>query len=113
MSISALKQKLAAIGQEQVLRFYDQLSEESKKKLTAQLETLDLDYIAKLVKTHVQQKAAIPLPKDIKPAEAYPRVADAKHLQLYLDADKRGHEFLRQGKDAAFVVAGGQGTRLG
>lgn len=113
MSISAVKQKLASIGQDQVLRFYDSLSESSKQKLLGQLEALDLDYVSTLVATQVKQKAAIALPAQIKPADAYPRLADAKHRQLYLDADQRGHELLRQGKVAAFLVAGGQGTRLG
>jgi UDP-N-acetylglucosamine/UDP-N-acetylgalactosamine diphosphorylase len=113
MDIASLKNKLASIGQEQVLRFFDQLDEPSKKKLTAQLEALDLNHIASLVETQVKHKAAIPLPQDIKPAEAYPRQADAKHRQLYHDADQRGHELLKQGKVAAFLVAGGQGTRLG
>jgi UDP-N-acetylglucosamine/UDP-N-acetylgalactosamine diphosphorylase len=113
MDITSLRKKLASIGQEQVLRFFDQLDEKSKQKLVSQLGAMDLDHIASLVETQVKHKAAIPLPRDIKPAEAYPRQADAKHRQLYLDADQRGHELLKQGKVAAFLVAGGQGTRLG
>ncbi len=35
------------------------------------------------------------------------------HRQLYADADNRGRELLSAGKVAAFLVAGGQGTRLG
>jgi UDP-N-acetylglucosamine/UDP-N-acetylgalactosamine diphosphorylase len=113
MNIAELKQKLAAIGQEQVLRFYDELDTAGKSKLTRQLSTLDLNRIADLVKTQVQQKAQVPLPREIKPVEAYPRQADASRRQLYIDADKRGHELLKQGKIGAFLVAGGQGTRLG
>jgi UDP-N-acetylglucosamine/UDP-N-acetylgalactosamine diphosphorylase len=113
MDIAPLRQKLASIGQEHVLRFYDQLSEPGKKKLLAQLQALDLHRINDLVETQVKRKATIPLPKDIKPVDAYPREADAKHRQLYQDADRRGHELLRHGKVGAFLVAGGQGTRLG
>jgi UDP-N-acetylglucosamine/UDP-N-acetylgalactosamine diphosphorylase len=113
MNIAELKQKLTAIGQAQVLRFYDQLDPTGKRKLETQLSALDLDRIAGLVETQVKHKAQIPLPKDIKPVDAYPRQADASRRQLYIDADKRGHELLKQGKIGAFLVAGGQGTRLG
>src|SRR4051812_12455506 len=113
MDIPALRQKLRSVSQEHVLRFYDQLPESGKKKLVAQLEALQLDRIKDLAETQVKTKAAIPLPTDIKPADAYPRVPDAQRRQLYQDADRRGHELLRQGKVGAFLVAGGQGTRLG
>ena len=43
----------------------------------------------------------------------YPRVADAGREALYESACRRGHELLAAGKVGAFVVAGGQGTRLG
>ena len=106
MDISALQAKLVSIGQSHVLRFYDELPESGKKKLISQLQALHLDRIKNLVETHVKKKATIPLPKDIKPVEAYPRQADAKHRQLYQDADRRGHELLKQGKIGAFLVAG-------
>jgi UDP-N-acetylglucosamine/UDP-N-acetylgalactosamine diphosphorylase len=38
---------------------------------------------------------------------------DEKQRQLYRDAQKRGEDLLRAGKVGAFLVAGGQGTRLG
>ncbi len=110
---TALREKLESIHQQNVLRFYDQLNSESQKKLESQLRALDLDHIAELAETQVKEKAALPLPKNIEPAKAYPREADAQHRGLYHDAEKRGHELLRQGKIGAFLVAGGQGTRLG
>src|SRR5207248_26357 len=66
-----------------------------------------------LAETHVRHKAHIPLPKVIEPVQAFPREPDAARRQLYEDAEQRGHEMLRQGKIGAFLVAGGQGTRLG
>src|SRR4029079_7988104 len=48
MDVTQLRKKLVSIGQDQVLRFYDQLSEPSKTKLLAQLEALDLDRMKEL-----------------------------------------------------------------
>lgn len=111
--MESIAQKLQSIGQAQVLRFFDQLDESRKRKLAGQIEALDLDDIRALVETQVKQKSAIALPRDIQPAQAYPRQADAARRKLYDDAEQRGHELLRQGKIGAFLVAGGQGTRLG
>lgn len=113
MDLPQLKSKLKAIGQDHVLRFHDSLGESSRKKLIGQIEAMDLDRMKDLVETQVKVKAAIPLPKDIKPAQAYPRMPAAEHRKLYQDAERRGHELLKAGKVAAFLVAGGQGTRLG
>jgi UDP-N-acetylglucosamine/UDP-N-acetylgalactosamine diphosphorylase len=108
-----LRERFAAVGQEQVLRFFDSLDAARKEKLTKQLEALDPAYIKQLADTQVKVKAAIELPKEIKPVVAYPNKPGADRRGLYTDAERRGRELLSQGKVAAFLVAGGQGTRLG
>jgi len=113
MDISALPEKLKSIGQGDVLRFGSQPDQRGRKKLIAQLQSLDLDTIAHLAETQVRQKPTVLLPKDIQPVQAYPREPDAQRRQLYQDARQRGRDLLRAGKVAAFLVAGGQGTRLG
>ena len=105
--------KLESTGQGSVVRFFKELNNDQKTRLMAQLASLDLNHIAQLVEEHVKTKKPMPLPGDIKPVTPYPRRPDASRKQLYDDALKRGHELLRQGKVAAFLVAGGQGTRLG
>ena len=114
-SLTALRQKLSQVAQVDVLRFLDSLDDTGKKKLTSQLDALDLDNIAELVQTQVKTKAAIALPKDIKPVQAFPHPskANADQRTQYAAAEKRGRELLKVGKVAAFLVAGGQGTRLG
>ncbi len=111
--VESLREKLAAAGQSHVLKFYDALDRDSRERLLSQISSLDLNAIRELSETHVKVKAPAPLPKEIKPVDAYPRVADAKRKQLYADAEKRGDELLKAGKIGAFLVAGGQGTRLG
>jgi UDP-N-acetylglucosamine/UDP-N-acetylgalactosamine diphosphorylase len=111
--MQSISDRLKSIGQASVLRFYDTLNETGRKKLLGQLESLDWAGMADLIETQVKRKAALPLPKDIEPVQAYPRTPDAARRKLYEDAKDRGHELLREGKVAAFLVAGGQGTRLG
>jgi UDP-N-acetylglucosamine/UDP-N-acetylgalactosamine diphosphorylase len=91
----------------------NQLDSSAKKKLFAQLEAQDLDNLAKLADEYVKQKPLPALPKDIQPVQAFPRSPDAARRTLYHDAQIKGRELLSQGKVAAFLVAGGQGTRLG
>lgn len=114
MDPSTVKSRLAAIGQDQVLNFLNQLESSGRKRLLGQIEALDLGMIHDLVQSHVKGKGTLQLPQDIQPARAFPRVpADAEQKQLYARAVERGNELLRAGKIAAFLVAGGQGTRLG
>jgi len=113
MQITELRAKLASIGQEQVLRFYDELPPAGQAKLKSQIESLHLDNIGKLVDEYVKRKPHVELPKKIEPVPIYPRQPDAARKKLYDDAEKRGEELLRAGKVGAFLVAGGQGTRLG
>ncbi|HYO08259.1 MAG TPA: UDPGP type 1 family protein [Tepidisphaeraceae bacterium] len=112
-STTTLREKLTATDQQQVLRFHDQLDERGKERLRKQLLALDLGEIDELAEKHVRHKSPIPLPARIEPVKTYPRTAGPGQEQLYADAERRGHELLRQGKVAAFLVAGGQGTRLG
>ena len=113
MDISTLRNKLQQIDQSQVLRFWDELPEAGKGQLLSQLSELNLDEIPELVENYVINKPPVPLPRRIEPPKVYPRAAGADQQKLYGDARKRGEELLRQGKVAAFLVAGGQGTRLG
>jgi UDP-N-acetylglucosamine/UDP-N-acetylgalactosamine diphosphorylase len=114
MDISALRGRLGAAGQEQVLRFADRLDPAGRERLGTQLAALDLSLIPKLADEYVRQKPHIALPKDIKPVPIYPRQPrDDKQRQQYRDAEQRGRELLKAGKVGAFLVAGGQGTRLG
>src|SRR3954471_2382108 len=113
MNEQAVREKLNKTGQSHVLRFWNELKPEQRNKLIGQLSPLDLDAIAELAETHVRHKSHIPLQKVMEPVQAFPREPDAARRQLYEDAEQRGHEMLRQGKVGGFLVAGGQGTRLG
>lgn len=113
MDVAAIEQTLRQTGQVRLANHLARLEGAAKQKLASQLAALDLPMLAELAETMVRQKPTIALPADIKPAPAYPREADAAHRELYDKALARGHELLRGGKVGAFLVAGGQGTRLG
>lgn len=113
IDLNALREQLRRIGQEHVLRFWDELDESGRQKLTQQLASLNLEEIAELIETHVRRKPPIELPAKINPPNVLPRTADKGREEMYAKAAKRGIELLETGKVGAFLVAGGQGTRLG
>src|SRR5215213_624708 len=113
MDLNAHRERLAGVGQEHVLRFADRSDDAGQKRLTGQLDALDLNLIRQLADEYVRNKPSLELPSEIQPVQAYPRVPDPDHRRLYADAKARGLQLMREGKVAAFLVAGGQGTRLG
>src|SRR5262249_54626267 len=108
-----VREALREIGQEQVLRFWDELDEAGRAHLIRQIEALDLRAIAELAATHVRHAPPMDMPAAVEPVDAYPREPDEARRELYDDARRRGRELIAAGRVAAFVVAGGQGTRLG
>src|SRR5687767_1093004 len=109
-----LRQQLAPHHQEHLLRFHDELPPDGRKKLESQIGALDLGLMGRLADEYVRRKPEIRLPKDIQPVKAYPRVPQTpEQKKQYQDARRRGEELLRAGRVGAFLVAGGQGTRLG
>lgn len=99
-------------GQEQIFQFWDQLSEEEKTALTQQAEGINLAEISRLGEK-LQDK---PEELDVDAIMPAPLIALPKNggdEQLWSVAKEAGEKALRDGRVAAFTVAGGQGTRLG
>ncbi len=114
-NIGPIRDKLSACGQSHLLRFWDELSPPQRARLLKQIEDLDLDRIATWVETLVKRSPEAPVRHDgFKPAPSYGihPTSDAERHK-YAEAVKRGEELISAGKVAGFVVAGGQGTRLG
>ena len=96
------------------LRFFRELDAAGKARLQAQLAELNFQTLPGLVEKYVKGKYAAPLPREISPITPFPRVPKGREQEeLYRKAAERGEQLLKEGKVAAFVVAGGQGTRLG
>ena len=106
--------RLASIGQGSVLRFMRELDEAGQARLVRQITDLDLERIPELASRYVTGRYTPPIPTRFDPATPMPRTPEnAEQKNLYAEAEDRGQQLLREGKVGAFLVAGGQGTRLG
>ncbi|MDE5587717.1 MAG: UTP--glucose-1-phosphate uridylyltransferase, partial [Acetatifactor sp.] len=105
MDLAQAKEKLAKYGQEHVLKYYDELNEQEKDALLAQIEATDMSLLeacrhrAELEKKGViTPLAAMQLPEIEENREAFTAA---------------GLEAIKAGKLGAVLLAGGMGTRLG
>lgn len=101
-------------GQGHVFAHFETLDSAHQAELLADAAEVDLAEIAELTRTLVRQNAAAGVDlSDLAPApyEALPK--QGGDAAAWAEAKRLGEEALRAGRVAAFVVAGGQGTRLG
>jgi UDP-N-acetylglucosamine/UDP-N-acetylgalactosamine diphosphorylase len=108
-----LRASLEKIHQADLLQHLGKISPEQRQKLAAQIASLDLKMIGELITQHVKHKSHFPLPSKIEPVKIYPNKPTGQDVELYRKAREHGNQLVKEGKVAAFVVAGGQGTRLG
>jgi len=104
---------LAPYGQEHLLRFWDELSEDERKALAEDIRSVDWKQATAWFR-QVAGGAATALPQgELTPAPYQPLTPPVGQEKFYADCRAEGERLLREGKVAAFTVAGGQGTRLG
>ncbi len=107
-------QLLTTHGQDHLLAFYDQLADPQKQRLLEQIDRLDFSLIPAWITDYVKKAQPPAVPDHFDPAPSYPPTPQSPAEQKkYAEARKLGTELISAGKVAAFVVAGGQGTRLG
>jgi UDP-N-acetylglucosamine/UDP-N-acetylgalactosamine diphosphorylase len=104
---------LAEYRQAHLLRFWDTLSAPQREQLLNDLDRVDFATITPLLDPYVRNRPSLDVPSDVQPAEILPAPADAGDTPRYQSATSAGGDAVASGKVAAFVVAGGQGTRLG
>lgn len=106
--------QLKAIGQSHLFSFCGELDENQQGLLLNQLEALDFKHIPMWVEQYVKNESPLTIPTEFEPAPSYPaEAASPEHGKKYAQARQLGESLIRAGKVAGFVVAGGQGTRLG
>jgi len=109
---SEQRARAEAFGQGHVFRWWDKLSESEKRGLLEQVRSIDFDWlnreVERLLKEDKQRPRGELAPCDIVDFPSTPE-EKAEAEQMY----RRGEQALREGLVAPFLVAGGQGSRLG
>lgn len=114
MDFQALTDKLNGIGQRHVLNFVSELDNEQKNALFGQISELNFAKIPDWIEKYVKNDDSLKVPEVFEPAPAYPATPQTPEQEKqYADAIAAGEALIGAGKVAGFVVAGGQGTRLG
>ncbi len=112
--LETTRKMLIEYGQQHLLMFWDELQETQKQRLLEEIGRLDFSKIDRWVEKYVKKPAPLRLPSEFQPASSYPpEPKNSEQRQKYKLAIETGRELISAGKIAAFVVAGGQGTRLG
>ncbi len=102
-----IRETLKKYDQEHLLKFYDKLDDASKKRLLAQIASIDFEKIKSANECGVEGTIQC----EIEPIKSVKKAAlssnEAKRL------GEIGKQIIQSGKYAVVTMAGGQGTRLG
>ena len=105
MTLSQAKEKLEKYGQEHVLKYYDELPENEKEALLAQIASTDMSILAACKHREELAKKGVITP-----------LAAMQLPEIEANRDSftaTGIEAIKHGKVGAVLLAGGMGTRLG
>ena len=105
MNYKEALEKLSVCGQQHILEYYDELSDDEKECLLSQVENLDVSLLKYFNERNVSGKRG-----DFKPLGA---VSIKEVSERYDEFSGAGLDAIKNGKVAAVLLAGGQGTRLG
>lgn len=105
LSYEQAKELLGRYGQEHILRYYDELTAESRASLLSQIERIDFSVLGLLgqgedaaARGHFEPMGAVTIEQIAQEKDKYTAA---------------GTKAIRAGKVGAVLLAGGQGTRLG
>ncbi len=113
MATLSLIEAFQNAGQGQVFAFFDQLTPAQREQLLAEAAEIDLAEVEQLCRTLLGKGAACVNLDGLTPAPFEPLPENGGNGAEWARARGAGEAALRAGRVAAFVVAGGQGTRLG
>jgi UDP-N-acetylglucosamine/UDP-N-acetylgalactosamine diphosphorylase len=109
-----IRKRLRTHDQTHLLAFWEHLDVAQRQSLVAQIERLDFDKIDRWVARLVRECRPSPVPQDLTPTPFYSLTpVDSQQQRKFAEAREFGRNLISTGKVAPFVVAGGQGTRLG
>ncbi len=103
-------EKLYQMDQGHIFRFWEELNEEQRNNLLDQVRALDIELLADLIQLGIGEKEPVTASFHLEPAEVMTLKQRQRRDTAVVPV---GEKALREGQVAAFLVAGGQGTRLG
>lgn len=104
ITVEKAKEILKEAGQEQILKYFEELSDAQKEELLIQIEETDFEVIKKSLPPKPEVRG------EITPIEV---MTSAKIALKEEEYKAKGMEAIQAGKVAALLLAGGMGTRLG
>jgi len=116
MDVEKLRQQLQEYGQEHLLQFWPQLDEDERQELVRSIQEINLAEVIKFFRHTIQSanndeekldEHLQPIPSELHGAITRTSPELLRHY------DNLTLEQISQGKVAALLLAGGQGTRLG
>ena len=109
-----VEKRFENIGQIHLFGFTEGLSSQQKAEFLRGIEGLDCQRIPEWIEKYVKNDGSMKVPEHFDPAPSYPSAPrSSEQSEKYDKAINIGENLIRAGKVAGFVVAGGQGTRLG
>ncbi|MEZ6093688.1 MAG: UTP--glucose-1-phosphate uridylyltransferase [Pirellulaceae bacterium] len=112
IEMETLQSLLSQYGQQHLLTFWEQLTDEQQKSLQAQIECIDWEQLGRLISHNDCDVDWQALAARAQSPQAI-NAAEFNDRQRFDSAWQRGAEALRAGKVAFVLTAGGQGSRLG
>jgi UDP-N-acetylglucosamine/UDP-N-acetylgalactosamine diphosphorylase len=108
----SLVARLSIVGQESLLRWWDELDPDSQARLSLEIESIDFEALDALFHQLVQEEAGVS-PSNVGPVavDRLPRTDGERVARRHVAAI--GESTLDAGEVAVVIVAGGSGTRLG
>jgi UDP-N-acetylglucosamine/UDP-N-acetylgalactosamine diphosphorylase len=111
-TIDETRERLRRHGQEQLLRFWDDLSADERAALAADIDSVDFELIERLFREESAGEDWAALSMRAESPDAIRLDGHGRPCSPD-EARTRGEEALAAGRVAAILVAGGQGSRLG
>ena len=116
MNVEDLKSKLSSYDQEQLLDFWDKLSDDEKLNFKKEVQKIDIAYVKTIFESAVQQLKQDQEKKDelmeALPDDVFARLSDTSEREIESWYNE-GLKQVSEGNVAVLLLAGGQGTRLG
>ncbi len=98
-------------GQEHILQFWDHYTDEQKNQMIDQIDLIDFSLLSQLISSTKNEENKVTEKKvQLEPTLT---LTLSERMKLDQEMQQAGDELLRAGKVGAFLVAGGQGSRLG